>query len=111
MVNTEAVLCSKTKDWEAAEKWIAYSDDMSRRLEVGVFLREGKVGEFQTSKAQYYRENLDLLKEAVESRNEQNIDELAMNLSNAYLRMSYSFRNRSEATKETTRKEDPKPSP
>ncbi len=101
-INTEAVVSAKTKDWEAAEKWIAYSDDLSRRLEVGVYLREGSVGEFQSQKARYYREELDALKAAVETRNTANIQELAMNVSKAYLRMSSSFRNRSGAKSQST---------
>ena len=92
IVNTEAVLTSKNKDWEAAEKWIGYSDDLSRRLEVGVFLRNGSVGEFQSTKAKLYREKLDRLKVAVDSRNPDQIEDLAMDVSNAYLRMSSSFR-------------------
>lgn len=92
IVNTEAVLSAKTKDWEAAEKWIRFSDDMSRRLEVGVFLRKGKVADFLTNRAKVYREKLDILKAAVEARDESDIDNLAMDVSNAYRRMSYSFK-------------------
>ena len=109
MFNAEAVVCSKTKNWEAAEKWIAYSDDMSRRLEVGVFLREGTVGEFQSGKAQNYREHLDRLKEAVESRNDKSVEKLAMEVSSAYLRMSDSFRNRPSATKKSPKEPDSEP--
>jgi uncharacterized membrane protein YraQ (UPF0718 family) len=91
-VNTEAVLSAKTKDWEAAEKWIGYSDDLSRRLEVGVYLRQGSVSEFKTAKARVYRERLDDLKMAVDTRTESNIDDLAMEVQNAFRRMSAAFR-------------------
>ena len=91
-VNTEAVLSARTKDWIAAEKWIAFSDDLSRRVEVGVYLRHGSVSEFKTGKARFYREKLDKLKMAVDTRDETNIDEISMDVSNAYLRMSAAFK-------------------
>lgn len=92
IVNTEAVLSARTKDWEAAEKWIGFSDDLSRRLEVGVFLRNGSVGDFQSTKAKLYREKLDVLKMAVETKNADRVEELSMDVSRAYLRMSSAFR-------------------
>lgn len=96
IVNSEAVLCSRTKDWDAAEKWIAFSDDMSRRLEVGVFLRNGSVGEFQSSKAKLYREKLDKLKAAVDSREFEEIWDLSMDVNNTYRQMSQSFKGENE---------------
>ena len=92
IVNTEAVLSARNKEWEAAEKWIVYSDDLSRRLEVGVFLRNGSVSEFKTTKAKIYREKLDRLKESVEGRDPDGIEDLAMEVSTAFLRMSKTFR-------------------
>ncbi|MCH2183415.1 MAG: hypothetical protein MK108_15560, partial [Mariniblastus sp.] len=92
IINSEAVISAKTKDWEAAEKWIAYSDDLSRRLEVGVFLRSGKIDEFQSTKAKIYRQRLDELKESVEARNADNVAERAMKVQDAYRRMSKAFK-------------------
>ena len=92
IVNTDCVVSARTKDWESAEKWIRYSDDLSRRLEVGVFLRTGAVAEFQSSKAKVYRQKLDELKEFVESQNPNGIEEKAQEVATAYLRMSASFR-------------------
>jgi uncharacterized membrane protein YraQ (UPF0718 family) len=92
IVNTECVLCAKNKDWEAADKWIGYSDDLSRRLEVGVFLRQGSVPEFQSMKAKIYRQRLDELKEFVDLRNENGLGEKAQNVADAYLRLSSAFK-------------------
>ena len=91
-INTEAVLAAKLKKWDAAEKWIGFCDDLSRRVEVGVYLRNGSVSEFKTSKARLYRERLDDLKLAVDTRNEENLDELSMAVQNAYRRMSAAFK-------------------
>ena len=90
-INTEAVVSAKTKQWEAAEKWIPYADDLSRRLEVGVFLRNGSVDEFKTANAKIYREKLDKLKAMVDSRNETQIDDKAMEVSAAYRKLREAF--------------------
>jgi len=91
-INSEVVLSVKTKDWEAAEKWIPFADDLSRRLEVGVYLRSGSVSEFKTTKARSYREKLDELKMLVDTKDEQGIQELAMEVQTAYRRMSAAFK-------------------
>jgi hypothetical protein len=91
VVNTEAVLSGKNGQWEAADKWISYCDDLSRRLEVGVFLRNGTVGEFQSTKAKIYREKLDELKMIVDTKDEANADDVAMEVADAYLQLRKSF--------------------
>jgi hypothetical protein len=91
-VHAETVLTSKTQEWEAAEKWISYSDDLSRRLEVGVFLRQGSIDEFMSTKAKVYREKLDALRESVESKNVETVGPNAMAVQEAYRRMSAAFR-------------------
>ena len=89
--NTEAVLCSRNQKWEAADKWIRYADDQSRRLEVGVFLRKGSVGEFQSAKAKTYREKLDEVKAAVDQRDAKKAKTLSMELDNSYRQMRKAF--------------------
>ncbi|MEM7456544.1 MAG: permease [Planctomycetota bacterium] len=91
-VNTEAVACARTEQWEAADKWIRYADDLSRRLEVGYFLRNGFASEYQTTKAKLYREKLDRLKEAVDNRWTEEAKDWGMDVYNAYLRLNDSFR-------------------
>ena len=90
--NTNCVIAAKNKKWETAEKLIPFADDLSRRLEVGVFLRNGSVDEFKTAKAKTYREKLDKLKELVEERESHNIEKLAMEVSDSYRRMSSAFK-------------------
>ena len=91
VINTDAVISAKTKQWEAAQKWIPYADDLSRRLEVGVFLRKGSVDEYQSANAKIYREKLDELKAMVDSRNETRIDDKAMEVSAAYRKLREAF--------------------
>ena len=86
------MLSAKNSEWEAAEKWIPYADDLSRRLEVGVYLREGSVDEFMSAKAKTYREKLDEVKQFVAERESAGIEKVAMELSDTYRRMSNAFK-------------------
>lgn len=91
-VNTECVLSSRNKKWEAAEHWIRVSDDFSRRLEIGVYLRHGPVDEFQSTTAQLYREKLDELKHSVDDQDSSRIVEQAIAVQDAYRRMKKIFK-------------------
>ena len=96
-INNECIYCANTEKWEGAEKWIPYADDLSRRLEVGVLLRNGSVESFKTAKAKIYRDKLDRLKQSVEQRDPTNIKDLAFDLSEAYRRLSKAFRQETDA--------------
>lgn len=91
IINTNCLISSRTKEWDAADKWIRYCDDLSRRLEVGVYLRTGKVDEFQSAKAKIYREKLDVLKEVVNSKDEDRVEDVSKEVSGAFRRMKSSF--------------------
>ena len=91
-VNTNCVVAAKTKEYDAAQKWILYCDDLSRRLEVGEFMRHGKVSKFQSAKAKVYREALDELRHAIEDGDEETIKEFAQAVSRAYMQMSKAFK-------------------
>jgi len=92
-INTEAVLAARTEDWEVADRLIPYADDLSRRLEVGVFLRKGAVDPFQTANAKNYREKLDDLKARVDDRDKsESLKKAASEVSEAYSQMCDAFR-------------------
>lgn len=90
--NAKCVFAAKNQEWEAAEKWIGYCDNLSRRLEVGVFLRQGNVGEFQAMKARIYRENLETLKDRIAENETHQVPELSFEVSKAYLRLASAFK-------------------
>ena len=92
VVNTSCVVAARTGDWEAVEKWVVYCDDLSRRLEVGVFLRTGSVSDFKRAKASVYRERLDELRDDIAAGQTSKTGEQAMALHQSYLQMSASFR-------------------
>ncbi len=67
-INTDCVVFARTQKWETAEKRIQMCDDLSRRLEIGIYLRKGNVDEFLSTQGKLYREKLDALKHSVEAR-------------------------------------------
>lgn len=91
-VNTNCVIAARTGDWEAVDKWVGYCDDLSRRLEVGVFLRTGTISEFRRAKASAYREKLDTLRDDIAAGQRSDAPEQAMELHRMYLQLSAAFR-------------------
>jgi len=91
-INGNCVIAAKTKDWEAFEKWVVICDDLSRRLEVGVFLREGSVSEFKRVKAKVYREKLNEIRDDINLGQTARTVEQSIELHSAYLQMSSAFR-------------------
>ena len=89
--NAEVALSAKTGNWDGALKWIAFQEDLARRLEIGTFIRSGELGEYHRTKARIFRENLELLRHALEDRNQAEADRLAMQTDQAFRRMSRAF--------------------
>lgn len=93
-LNTECLIAAKTKDWDAVEKWVPICDDLSRRLEVGMYIREGKVSELCSTNAQIYREKLDEMRDSIELNQPNETIELSKEVAAAYLRLSRSIKSR-----------------
>ena len=92
-INANCVVAANSSDWEGVEKWVPFCDDLSRRLEVGVFLREGSVSEFKRAKAKVYREKLDELRDNIAAGQTVGIRDQAMDLLQSYSQLSKAFRN------------------
>lgn len=56
--------------WETAERHLKIWEDLSRKLEVGVYLREFGLSEARKGASELLREKLDLLHHAIEERDE-----------------------------------------
>ncbi|MDG1875762.1 MAG: permease [Mariniblastus sp.] len=91
-INANCVVAAKTGDWEAVDKWVVYCDDLSRRLEVGVFLRTGTISDFKRAKASAYRDKLDELRDDIAVGQTSRIQEQAIELLQSYQQMSAAFR-------------------
>ncbi len=91
-INTNCVAAARSGKYEIVEKTVPQCEDLSRRLEVGVFLRTWKVSDFNRAKAKIYREKLDELRDQIESGHTENVPELAMDVQKSYLQMARAFR-------------------
>ena len=62
----EALSAGLSGDATHADYWVDVYQEWTRKLEVGTFLREGRVTEYQHWKARLVREHLEMLKHCVE---------------------------------------------
>jgi hypothetical protein len=62
-------------------------DDWTRRLQVGVFLREGSLSPYRRMKAKVFRDRLEFLKHAVEEGDKDETREYVQAVDKAYGRM------------------------
>ncbi len=90
--NAEAVISAKSGNWEGALKWIAFQEDLARRLEIGTFIRSGQLSEFQRTKARIFREDLERLKHGVEDQSRRQCDVIAMQVDKSFRRLSKAFK-------------------
>lgn len=92
IVHTECVLDARIQKWESAEKWLRMCDDLSRRLEIGIYLRLGNVDEFQATQGKIYRETLDELKHSIEARDSKRVEKQTTDVQSAFVRMKKAFK-------------------
>jgi uncharacterized membrane protein YraQ (UPF0718 family) len=74
-----------------AKHFIPIWDDWTRRLQVGVFLREGSLTPYRRMKAKVFRDRLELLKHAIEEEDRDEIREYVGSADRAYLRMRRAY--------------------
>jgi hypothetical protein len=79
------------KNVELATKAIARYDDLSRRLEVGYYLRNGELSDFQRAKANALRGWLERLKDVVEEGDFERVREISNHVSNSHRRLREAF--------------------
>lgn len=93
-VNAEVVSSASTKDWDNALLWIPIYDDWTRKLEVSVVLRGGKMTEEQLMKAKLLRDKLEMLEHEVEDREVDQAKKLADEVRVAYRQLRSTFPSR-----------------
>ena len=91
IARTEALAAALSGDTVHSKYWLEIYDDWSRKLEVGTFLRDGKLSEYHRIKARILREQLELLEHEVE---DQELDEIRrlvahIGLTHRRLRVAY----------------------
>lgn len=90
--HVEAISAAQEGDVEQAEHLIAVSNDWSRKLEVGTYLREWALPDYHRAKGEVFRFKLELLRHAVEDGHDDEVAELKLEVSKAYLRLSQAYR-------------------
>jgi uncharacterized protein len=70
-----------------AAHFIPVWDDWTRRLQVGTFLRQGRLGSYRRMKAKVFRDRLEFLKHAVEEGDRDEARELVQAVQRTYGRM------------------------
>ena len=83
----EVLTAALSGNQKHALHFIPLWDDWTRRLQVGTFLREGRLGPYRRMKAKVFRDRLELLKHAVEEGDREEAREFVADVSDAYSRM------------------------
>jgi uncharacterized protein len=91
IVRTEAIHASNLVQQEQALRWIELWQDWTRRLEVGVYLREGKLTETQRAAAARMRDVLEELKHEVEEEEREEIQQQVRATNLAYQQLRTAF--------------------
>ena len=91
MTKANYLVAIQTRDASEAVKEIEVYDNLTRKLQVGHFLRNWKVDEFQQTKAKVLRGRLEQLKDLVEQGNFDDARNMSMRVSNAHRRCRAAF--------------------
>jgi uncharacterized membrane protein YraQ (UPF0718 family) len=91
ILRTEVLAAALSGDKKHAEHFIPIWVDWTRRLEVGVFLREGTLSPYRRMKAKVFRDRLEFLKHSIEEGDREETRELVNPVSKAYGRMRQAY--------------------
>jgi uncharacterized membrane protein YraQ (UPF0718 family) len=90
-LRAEVLTAALSGNQKHAEHFIPVWDDWTRRLQVGVFLREGTLSPYRRTKAKVFRDRLEFLKHAVQENDKDEIREYVGKVSAAYGRMRRAY--------------------
>lgn len=91
MVRADALSYATSRDTENAVKSIARYDDLTRKLQVGYYLRNLRLDEFQQARARVLRGRLEQLKDVVEAGDFERVPDLNRRISEAHRRVREAF--------------------
>lgn len=89
----EVLTAASSGDRKHVEHFIPVWDDWTRRLQVGVFLREWGLDPYRRIKAKIFRDRLEVLKHAVQEDDREEVRELIGQVTVAYGRMRRAYLN------------------
>ncbi len=91
IAQAEAISAARGGDHAHAVFWIERWDEWTRKLQVGVFLREFELSAYHRMKARVLREKLELLKHEVEDGDREAAKEVSTQVATAYRRMRAAY--------------------
>lgn len=93
IAKTEALSASLAGEQTHAEYWIDVYQEWTRKLEVGVFLREWQLSNYKSWKARLVREQLEMLKHCVEDGETEEAKQWVSKIQRSHTRMRNAFLN------------------
>ena len=91
-LNVTVVSCAMSGNSSEAEHFIPVVNDYTRRMQVGVYIRDGELSRYRRMKAKVYLDKLELLEhELAHDDDPEGITELAKSVDLAYRRMRQAF--------------------
>lgn len=87
----EVLTAALSGDAKHATHFIPIWDDWTRRLQIGILLREGNLSAYRRMKAKIFRDRLEFLKHAIEEGDKEETREYIRFVSNSYLRLRKEF--------------------
>ena len=91
VIRAEALSFAASKDVEKAVRNIEIYDDLTRRLQVGYYLRNWEISEYQQAKTKLLRGRLEQLKDILETKQFDRVREASQAVSNAHRRVRESM--------------------
>ncbi len=91
ILRAEVLSAAMSGNSKHAKHFIPVWDDWTRKLQVGVFLREGSVSPYRRMKSKLFRDRLEFLKHAIEEDDKEEIREYIDHVDRAYLRMRRAY--------------------
>lgn len=91
IARTEALSAALSGNHQHAAHWIAVWDDWTRKLQVGVYLREWKLSEYHCMKAKIVREKLELLEHESADHEMDEVRKLVAELGRASRRLQTAY--------------------
>ena len=92
IAQADALSEATARDVENAAKSIARYDDLTRKLQVGYYLRQFALSDFQQARARVLRGRLEQLKDVVEAGQFDRVPELRLRVSDAHRRVREAFK-------------------
>ena len=91
IARTEALSAAISGDVDHAMYWLPILDDWARRLQVGVYLRQGDLSRYHRHKASVFRFRLELLEHELEDGAREEVSSAATAAANSFRRLQFAY--------------------